>query len=348
MKAIVYTEYGPPDVLKLTEVTKPTPKDNEILIKIHATSVKTGDLWARNIKAISPGQFSMSFLFWVFTRLMFGVNKPKINILGAEFAGEVEAAGNKVTLVKKGDQVFGYRGPSFGANAEYLCMPENGLVALKPVNMTSDEAATVPGGAMTALNLLRKANIQRGQKILINGASGGIGSNAVQLAKHYGAEVTGVCGTQRVAMVQALGASYVIDYTKEDFTQNGKTYDVIFDVLGKSSFSRCQHSLTENGIYLLASFKTPQLWQMLTTSMKGGKKVICALSSETPADLLHIKKLVEAGKIKTIVDKRFPLEQTAEAHKYMEAGKRTGNVAIIVEHDNKTYQRVAADSKYFN
>jgi len=336
MKAIVYTEYGSPDVLKLTEVAKPTPKDNEILIKVHATSVKIGDIWTRNFKAISPSQFSMSFPFWVLTRLMFGVNKPKINILGAEFAGEVEAVGNKVTLFKKGDQVFGYRGPAFGANAEYLSMSENGLVAIKPSNMTFAEAATVPYGALTALNLLRKVNIQRGQKILINGASGGIGSYAVQLAKHYGAEVTGVCGTPRVALVKALGADYVIDYTKEDFTQNGKTYDVIFDVLGKSSFSRCKNSLTENGIYLLASFKTPQLWQMLTTSRRGGKKVICALSSETPAGLLHIKELVEAGKIKTIVDKRFPLEQTADAHRYMEAGQRAGNVVIILEHDKKT------------
>jgi NADPH:quinone reductase-like Zn-dependent oxidoreductase len=336
MKAIVYTEYGSPDVLKLSEVPKPTPKDNEILIKVHATSVKIGDLWTRNFKAISPRQFSMSFPFWVLTRLTFGVNKPKINILGAEFAGKVEAAGNKVTLFKKGDPAFGYRGPAFGANAEYLCMAENGLVTIKPSNMTFAEAATVPYGALTALNLLRKVNIQRGQKILINGASGGIGSYAVQLAKHYGAEVTGVCSTPSVDLVKMLGAEHVIDYTKEDFTQNGKTYDVIFDVLGKSSFSRSKNSLTENGIYLLASFKTPQLWQMLTTSLRGGKKVICALSSETPADLLHIKELVEAGKIKTIIDKRFPLEQMAEAHRYMEAGKRVGNVVIILEHDDKT------------
>jgi len=193
----------------------------------------------------------------------------------------------------------------------------------------------VPYGAMTALNLLRKANIQRGQQILVNGASGGIGSYAVQLAKHYGAEVTGVCGTPRVALVKALGADHVIDYTKEDFTQNGKTYDVILDVLGKSSFSRCKSSLTGNGIYLLASFKTPQLWQMLKTSVRRGKKVVCALSAETPADLLHIKELVEAGKIKTIVDKRFPLEKTADAHRYMEAGQRAGSVVIIIEHDNK-------------
>jgi NADPH:quinone reductase-like Zn-dependent oxidoreductase len=338
MKAIVYTEYGSPDVLKLSEVAKPSPKDQEILIKVYATSVKIGDIWARNIKAISPGQFSMSFPFWLLTRLMFGVNKPKKNILGAEFAGEVEGLGNKVTRFKTGDPVFGYRGPAFGANAEYLCMAENGLVALKPVNMTFAEAATVPYGAMTALNLLRKVNLQPGQKILINGASGGIGSAAVQLANHYGAEVTGVCGTPRVTMVKALGASLVIDYSKEDFTQNGQSYDVIFDVLGKSSFSRCKQSLTANGIYLLASFKTPQLWQMLTTSMRGGQKVICALSTETAADLRYIKELVEAGKIKTIIDQRFPLEQTAEAHRYMEAGQRVGNVVIIVAHHNHTHR----------
>jgi len=336
MKAIVFTEYGAPDVLKLTEVAKPTPKDNEILIKVHATSVKIGDIWMRNFKAISPSQFSMSFPFWLLSRLMFGLNKPRINILGAELAGEVEAVGNKVTRFKKYDQVFGYRGPAFGAYAEYLCMSENGTVAIKPGNMTFAEAATVPYGAMTALNLLRKVNLQRGQRILINGASGAIGSFAVQLAKHDGAEVTGVCSTPRVNLVKALGADHVIDYTKEDFTQNGKTYEVIFDVLGKSSFSRCKNSLSENGIYLLASFKTPQLWQMLTTSLSGGKKVICALSSETSADLLHIKELVEAGKIKTVIDKRFPLEQAADAHRYMEAGQRTGSVVIVVAHDNKT------------
>jgi NADPH:quinone reductase-like Zn-dependent oxidoreductase len=336
MKAVSYTEYGPPGVLKLTEVAKPTPRNNEILIKVHATSVKIGDLWARNFKAISPRRFSMPFVFWAITRLVFGVNKPKINILGAELAGKVEAVGSSVTLFKTGDEVFAYRGPAFGANAEYLCMPENGLVALKPGNLTFAAAATIPYGALTALNLLRKVNLQRGQKILILGASGSIGSHALQLAKHYGAEVTGVCGTPRVPMVKALGADHVIDYSKTDFTQNGQTYDVIFDILRKSSFARCKNSLAENGIYLLASFKTPQLWQMLTTSMKRGKKVICALSSETPADLLHIKELVEAGKIKTVVDKCFPLEQTADAHRYMESGERTGSVVIVLEHDGET------------
>lgn len=330
MKAVIYTDYGSPEVLKLAEVEKPTPKADEILIKIHATTVKTGDIWARNFKAISPSQFSMPFPLWLLTRLEFGVNKPKKKILGAEFSGEVEAVGSNVTRFKKGDLVFGYRGATFGANASYLCMSEKGLVTIKPDNMTHAEAASVPYGAVTALNLLRKANLKPGQKILINGASGGIGSYAVQLAKTYGVEVTGVCSRPRMEMVKSLGADYVIDYTKEDFTQNGKTYDVILDILGKSSFSRCLHSLTETGVYLLASFKTSQLWQMLTTSMRGGKKVVCAMSMESSADLEQIKEMVEIGKIKTIIDKQFPMHQTADAHRYIEAGKMVGNVVILV------------------
>ncbi|MAT45639.1 MAG: NAD(P)-dependent alcohol dehydrogenase [Anaerolineaceae bacterium] len=330
MKAVIYTDYGSPEVLKLAEMEKPTPKADEILIKIHATTVKTGDIWARNFKAISPSQFSMPFLLWLLTRLEFGVNKPKKKILGAEFSGEVEAVGSNVTRFKKGDLVFGYRGAAFGANASYLCMSEKGLVTIKPDNMSHAEAATVPYGAVTAFNLLRKANLKPGQKILINGASGGIGSFALQLAKTYGVEVTGVCSKPRMEMVKSLGADYAIDYTKEDFTRNGKTYDVILDILGKSSFSRCQHSLTENGIYLLASFKMLQLWQMLKTSMRGGKKVVCAMSMESSADLEQIKEMVEIGKIKTIIDKQFPIHQTADAHRYIEAGKMVGNVVIMV------------------
>jgi NADPH:quinone reductase-like Zn-dependent oxidoreductase len=221
-----------------------------------------------------------------------------------------------------------------GANAEYLCMPENGLVAIKPANMTFEEAAVVPYGAITALNLLRKVNIQRGQKVLINGASGGIGSAAVQLAKHYGAEVTGVCATPRVEFVKALGADKVIDYTKEDFTQNGETYDLIFDIMGKSSFSRCKNSLKPNGRYLLASFKMKQLFQMLWTSIVGDKKVICALSSESPKDLVFIKELVEAGKIKSIIDRCYPWEQIADAHRYVEGGHKRGNVVVTVGGDS--------------
>jgi len=330
MKAITYTEYGSPDVLQLVEVEKPTPKDNEILIRIHATPVNYGDTLARNFRGISPSKFNMPFIFWLPARMTFGLRKPKIKILGSEFAGEIETAGKDVKLFRKGDQVFGYRGMSMGANAEYLCMPEDGLVAIQPANMTYEEAAAVPYGALTALNLLRKVNIQRGQKVLINGASGGIGSAAVQLAKYFGAEVTGVCGTPRLEFVKSLGADTVIDYTQEDFTQSAETYDLIFDILVKSSFSRCKSSLNQNGRYLLASFKMKQLFQMLWTSVIGSKKVICALSLEKAEDLLYIKELIEAGKIKSIIDRRYPLEQVAEAHRYVEKGHKKGNVVITV------------------
>ncbi|HSL43124.1 MAG TPA: NAD(P)-dependent alcohol dehydrogenase [Anaerolineales bacterium] len=335
MKAIVYTEYGAPDVLQLKEVEKPAPRDNEILIRIHATSVNIGDIWARNFKEITPSRFTMPLPLWLPSRIYFGLTRPRINILGNEFAGKVEATGEDVKRFKKGDPVFGYRGQSMGTNAEYLCMPENGLVTIKPANMTYEQAATVPYGALTALSLLRKANIQRGQKVLINGASGSIGSAAVQLARYFGADVTGVCGTPRLEFVKALGADKVIDYTREDFTQNGETYDLIFDILGKSSFSKCKNSLKPNGIYLRASFKMKQLFQMLLTSRRDGKKVICALSSENPADLLFIKELVEAGKIKSIIDRCYPLEQAAEAHRYVEKGYKTGSVIITMEHNNK-------------
>jgi NADPH:quinone reductase-like Zn-dependent oxidoreductase len=330
MKAIVYTEYGPPDVLQIQEIEKPTPKDNEILIRVYATSVNIGDIWARNFKEISPRKFTMPFPLWLPARMYFGFTKPKINILGSEFAGEVVSIGKDVKQFRKGNQVFGYRGQSMGANAEYLCMAEDGLVSVKPSNMTYEEAATVPYGALTALNLLRKINIRRGQKVLINGASGGIGSAAVQLAKYFGAEVTGVCATPRLEFVKALGADHVIDYTKEDFTKSGETYDLIFDILGKSSFTKCKNSLKRNGIYLLASFKMKQLFQMLWTSIIGNKKVICALSSENPNDLIFIKELVEAGKIKAIIDKRYPLEQIAGAHRYIEKGHKRGNVVLTM------------------
>ncbi|HET7008781.1 MAG TPA: NAD(P)-dependent alcohol dehydrogenase [Candidatus Binatia bacterium] len=330
MKAIVYTEYGPPDVLQLKEVEKPTPKDKEILIRIYATPVSFGDITARNFKKISPRKFSMPMPLWLPTRIMFGFRKPKINILGSAFAGEIEAVGKDVKLSGKDDQVFGYRGMSMGAYAEYLCMPEDGAVAIKPANMTYAEAAAVPYGAIMALNLLRKVNIQSGHKVLINGASGGIGSAAVQLARYYGAEVTGVCGTPRLEYVKSLGADQVIDYTEEDFTQNGETYDLIFDILGKSSFSRCKNSLKQNGIYLLASFKMKPLFQMLWTKIVGSKKVICALASEKSEDLVFIKELTEAGKFKSIIDKCYPLEQAAEAHRYVEQGHKKGNVIITL------------------
>ena len=330
MKAIVYTRYGPPEVLQLKEVAKPTPKDNEILIKVYATPVNYGDTAARNFRGISPRQFNMPFLFWFGARIAFGIRQPKITTLGAQLAGEIEAVGKAVTLLKVGDQVFGYRGMNMGANAEYICMPESGLVASKPATMTYAEASSVPYGALTALNLLRKVNIQPGQKVLINGASGAIGTYAVQLAKYFGAHVTGVCGGPGLEFVRSLGADKVIDYTQEDFTRNGETYDLIFDILGRSSFGRCRNSLSENGRYLLASFKLKQLFQMLWTSKIGGKKVICALSSEKLPDLLLIKNLVEAGTIKTIIDRCYPLEETAEAHRYVEGGHKKGSVVITV------------------
>jgi len=332
MKAIVYTKFGPPDVLQLKEVVKPTPKDNEVLIRVHAASVNFGDLMARNFKAVSPRKFNMPFLFWLPSKITFGLRKPNITILGSELAGEIEAVGKDVKRFKKGDQVFGYPGLSFGAYAEYICLPEAGTVALKPSNLSYEEAVTLPYGAIMATSLLGKANIQRGQKVLINGASGGIGSLAIQLAKHFGAEVTGVCSTPRLEFVKSLGADKVIDYTKEDFTQNGETYDLIFDILGRSSFSKLKRSLKPNGIYLLASFKTKALFQMLWTSLTGSKqKVICAFANETPESLAFVKKLVEEGKVKAIVDKSFPMEQAAEAHRYVEQGRKQGNVVIAIQ-----------------
>jgi NADPH:quinone reductase-like Zn-dependent oxidoreductase len=330
MNAVILTQYGSPDVLQLKQVAKPTPKDNEVLIKIHAAPVNFGDTLIRKFNKVTPRSFNMPFLFWFFARISLGINKPKPQILGSEFAGTIAAVGKGVTRFKVGEEVFGYASMNFGTNAEYMAWSADKIISPKPANMTFEEAATVPYGALTALNLLRKVNIQKGQKVLINGASGGIGSYAVQLAKHYGAEVTGVCGTQRMEFVKALGADKVIDYTKEDFTRNGETYDVVMDILNKSSFAKVKKSLTPNGRYLLASFKMPQLLQMVWTSLRGGKKVICALSMESPADLELIKSLVEGGAITTQIDRQFPLAQTADAHRYMESGERRGHVVIQV------------------
>lgn len=331
MKAIVYEEYGPPEVLHLKEVAKPAPKDNEILVKIHARPVGYGDVVARKFNTTSPRNFTMPAIFWLPTRIDFGLRKPRKNILGSEFAGEVEAVGSAVTRFKVGDPVFGYPAASFGAYAEYICVAETATVALKPENVTYEEAAVIPYGALTAMILLRKVPIHPGQKVLINGASGTIGSAAVQLAKHHGAEVTGVCSTPRVDFVTSLGADKVIDYTQEDFTQNGETYDLIFDILGKSSFGRCKGSLTSHGRYLLASFKMKQLFQMLWTSFTSRKKVICALAFDKQDDLVRVKELVEAGTIKAFIDRRYPLEQAAEAHRYIEAGHKKGSVVLTID-----------------
>ena len=287
---------------------------------------------ARDFRHITPRKFNMPFFFWLLARIAFGLRKLRINILGSEFAGEIEATGKDVKRFNEGDQVFGYRGQSMGAYAKYLCMPKDGLLAIKPANMTYAEAAAVPSGGMTALYLLREVSIQSGQKVLINGASGGIGAIAIQLARDSGAEVTGVCSTPRLELVKSLGADKVIDYTKEDFTQSGETYDLIFDILGRSSFARCKSSLKQNGRYLLASFKIRQLLEMLWTNIIGGKKVICVLSPQRTEDLISLKELIEAGKIQSVIDKCYPLEQTAEAHRYVEKGHKRGHVVITVKH----------------
>jgi NADPH:quinone reductase-like Zn-dependent oxidoreductase len=327
MKAIVFTKYGPPDVLQFKEVEKPIPKDNEVLVKVHATTVTTGDVNARGFIFVPPG-------LRLLARLMFGLIKPKKTILGFELAGEIEAVGKEVRLFNVGDQVFGIDGNGVGAYAEYKCMPEEGALAIKPANMTYEEAAATPNGALTALYFLRdKGNIQSGQKVLINGASGSVGSAAVQLAKSYGAEVTGVCSTINVEMVRSLGADKVIDYTQEDFTQNGETYDIILNtVLGKTSFSGCRNSLMQNGLYLAVAGGLKELIQMLWTSVIGSKKVIFGggLASERKGNLILLKELIEAGKIKTVIDRRYPLGQIAEAHRYVEKGHKKGNVVIYV------------------
>jgi len=333
MKAIVWTKYGPPDVLELREVERPTPKEDEVLIRICATTVTAGDCELRSLKF--PPYLSLVMRLWR------GLIKPRgTSILGTELAGEIEAVGKEVKRFKEGDQVFGSAGVRFGANAEYICLPEEpgemeGGVAIKPANMTYEEAATVPFGGRDALHFLRKGNIQSGQKILINGAGGSIGTFAVQLAKYFGAEVTAVDSTGKLDMLRSIGADQVIDYTQEDFTERGEIYDVIFDVVGKISFSRSDKALKQNGTYLLAN-PGSQMVQGLWTSLTSSKKVIMETASGTIRDLIFLRELIEAGKIRTVIDRRYPLEQIPEAHRYVETGQKKGNVVITVEHNNKT------------
>ena len=325
MKAIVYHEYGPADVLKLAEVAKPTPKDNEVLIKVHASTVTAGDVNARGFTFVPPG-------FGLISRLAFGYRHPRKAILGVEVAGEIEAIGKDVTLFKQGDQVFGSTGTQLGAYAEYVCLPEDAALVHKPAKTTFEEAASVPFGATTALYFLRDvAKLHAGQKVLVIGASGGVGVYAIQLAKYYGAEVTGVCSTANLELVKSLGADKVIDYTTEDFTQNRDTYDVIFDIVpGRASFSHDKVALKPNGLYLAGAGGLKVFAQMAWTGLTGGKKVVAGMAPDRKEDLVFLTQLLEAGKIRAVIDRRYPFEQTAAAHRYVDTGRKKGSVVITI------------------
>jgi NADPH:quinone reductase-like Zn-dependent oxidoreductase len=329
MKAIVWTKYGPPDGLQLKELEKPTPEENEVLVRIHATTVTAGDCEMRSLK--------FPLLLYIPIRIYAGLRRPtRIKILGQELAGEIESIGKDVRILKVSDKVFAALGFGMGAYAEYICLPEEpgemeGVLASKPSNMTYEEAAAVPVGGLNALHFIRKGKIRNGEKVLINGAGGSIGTFAVQLAKYYGAYVTGVDSTGKLDMLRSIGADHVIDYAQQNFTQSGQTYDVIIDVVGKTLFSRSIRSLKPNGRYLLASPGLLQMVRGLWTSMTSSKKVIFGAARYKHEDLVFLKRLIEEGKIKPVIDRRYSLEQIVEAHKYVEQGGKKGNVVITVK-----------------
>ena len=317
MKAAVYTQYGPPEVLQVKQVEKPTPGKNELLVRIKATAVNSGD-W--RLRKADP--FAVRFIFGLF--------KPKKNILGSVFSGEIERVGEDVKHFKVGDFVFGHTDMSFGAYAEYKCLSEDTSIALKPSNMTHLEAAVIPFGGVTAWHFIKKAAIKPGQKVLVVGASGAVGSAAVQLAKSLGAHVTGVSSTANMALVKSIGADKVIDYTKEDFTQNGETYDVIVDTVKSISVSRSLKSLTKNGIMILSAAGMPEMLQGAWISMTSSKKVMTGVISHNASDITFLKGLMESGQLKPVIDRTYSLDQIAEAHAYAEKGRKKGNVAIEV------------------
>ncbi|WP_078433872.1 NAD(P)-dependent alcohol dehydrogenase [Metabacillus halosaccharovorans] len=328
MKAIVYTKYGAPDVLQLTEVEKPVPKENEILVKVKATTVTIADIRARS--------FTVPPAFWLPARLTLGFRGPKKEILGMELAGKIESVGKAVKKFKTGDQVFAASLSGFGAYAEYICLPEDGPVSIKPSNINFAEAAAIPIGARTALYFLRKANIQNGQKVLVYGASGSVGSYAVQIAKYFGANVTGVCSTTNLELVKSLGADKVIDYTAEDFSRSDETYDVVFEAVNKSSFSACMKVLKKDGTYINITEPLPSV-NMLWTNLKSRKKLLFSRNApETSEAMDFLKELVEMGKLKVVIDRHYEFDEIVEAHRYVEKGHKRGNVVIKVEESNES------------
>ncbi len=324
MKAVICTRYGPPDVLRVEEVEKPIPKDDQVLIRVHAATVTAGDCELRGLR--------LPFMWQLLVRIGFGFRGPRRRILGQELAGEIESVGRDVKRFRKGDQVLALTGLSLGAYAEYSCLSEKALMATKPVNMTYEEAATVPVGGLHALLCLRRANVRNGQKVLVNGAAGAVGAFAVQLAKSFGAEVTGVDSTTKLDLLRSIGADRVIDYTKEDFTKSGETYDVVFDVVSKGRFSDCMRSVKEKGVYLLGNGGLSKQLRGLWASATSSKKVMGGMASYKPEDLIFLKGLVETGKIRATIDRRYPLEQIVEAHRYVDSGQKAGSVVITVGH----------------
>ena len=325
MKTSFHEMYGPPEVVQLREVEKPIPKDSEVLIKIHSATVTSGDWRVRSL--IVPAGFGLIM------RLVFGISKPRQPVLGSELAGVVESIGNDVSQFKVGDHVFAFSDAAMGCHAEYKCMPQSALIALKPPNISFDEAAALSFGGTTALDFLRRGRLEPAQRVLVNGASGGVGTAMVQLASHFGAEVTAVCSNANVALVRSLGASHVIDYAQQDFTRNGETYDVIADVVGTAPFARCKGSLKKNGCLLMVLAGLPDMLQIPWIAMTNSRRVIAGPVTSRAEDLRFLAELAQAGKFKPVIDRRYPFAQIVDAHRYVDTGRKKGNVVLKMVHD---------------